>query len=146
MTLNALVGTMIVVDVMCIQGHNYSWRSQVCNNTMSWGNLLLSSAILFSGSSPAKALNILKHLNVPVFSPRTFSNLQYGYLVPSVLRTWDLEQADRFNDLQGQDLTIGGDARCDSPGHSAKFGSYTLMNLNSNKIMHVELVQVCLKV
>ena len=78
--LKAFVGTMIVVEVLCIQGHVYVWRSQVCSNTMPWGNLLLASAILFSGSNPAKALNLLKHLNVPVFNPkRTYSNLQYAY-------------------------------------------------------------------
>ena len=139
--LRAFVGTMIVVDVMCTNGHSYSWRSQECHNSMPWGNLLLAASILFSGSSPAKALNLMNHLKVPVFSTRSFSNLQYGYLVPSILRTWDLEQADLFTELHGKDLALGGDARCDSPGHSAKFGSYTLMNLESNKIVHVELVQ-----
>ena len=140
-TLKSFVGTMIVVEVLCTNGHDYVWRSQVLNNAMPWGNLLLSSAILFSGSSPAKVINLFSHLNVPVFTTRTYSNLQYAYLVPSVLRTWDIHQADMLSDLQGETLSLGGDARCDSPGHSAKFGSYTLMNLQDNKILHVELIQ-----
>ena len=40
-------------------------------------------------------------------------------------------------------LSLGGDGRSDSPGHSAKFGSYTLMDLEHNTILDVELVQVC---
>ena len=140
-TLKSFVGTMIVVEVLCTNGHDYVWRSQILNNAMPWGNLLLSSAILFSGSSPAKVINLFSHLNVPVFTTRTYSNLQYAYLVPSVLRTWDIHQADMLSDLQGETLSLGGDARCDSPGHSAKFGSYTLMNLQDNKILHVELIQ-----
>ena len=142
-SLKALVGTMITVEVLCAQGHDYIWRSQECSNTMPWGNLLLASAILFSGSSPAKAMNLFHHLNVPVFTLRTYSNLQYSYLVPAVLRTWDVQQADMISDLQGRNLALGGDARCDSPGHSAKFGSYTLMTLDNMKVLHVELVQVC---
>ena len=38
---------------------------------------------------------------------------------------------------------LGGDGRSDSPGHSAKYGSYTFMDLEHNVILDVELVQVC---
>ncbi|KAF1380178.1 hypothetical protein PFLUV_G00184070 [Perca fluviatilis] len=31
--------------------------------------------------------------------------------------------------------------RADSPGHSAKYGSYTLMHLDSNRIIDLQLVQ-----
>jgi len=40
-------------------------------------------------------------------------------------------------------LSLGGDGRSDSPGHCAKFGSYTLMDLEHNVILDTELVQVC---
>jgi len=39
-------------------------------------------------------------------------------------------------------LVLGADGRNDSPGHSAKYGSYTVMESRINKIIHVELVQV----
>ena len=42
----------------------------------------------------------------------------------------------------GAEVVLGGDARCDSPGYSAKFGSYSLMDLNTNKIVDVRLIQV----
>lgn len=141
--LKSFVGTMIVVDVQCCLGHEYTWRSQLCSNAMPWGNLLLSAAILYSGGSPARILTMFNHLKVPVFTTKTYSNLQYSYLVPSVLRTWDLHQAEYLTEVQGQSLCLGGDGRCDSPGHTAKFGSYSLMNLKENKIIHIELVQVC---
>ena len=40
-------------------------------------------------------------------------------------------------------LSLGGDGRSDSPGHSAKFGSYSLMDLENNVVLDVELVQGC---
>ena len=43
----------------------------------------------------------------------------------------------------GKPLSLGGDGRSDSPGHSAKYGSYTLMDLEHNVVLDVELVQVC---
>lgn len=39
-------------------------------------------------------------------------------------------------------MKVGGDARCCSPGHSAKYGSYSLMDLESGMILAVELIQV----
>ena len=44
----------------------------------------------------------------------------------------------------GKPLVIGGDIRADSPGHSAKFGSYTVMDLEHHHILNVESVQICL--
>lgn len=38
-------------------------------------------------------------------------------------------------------MTIGGDGRCDSPGHNAKFCTYTMMN-EDGKILTFELAQV----
>ena len=35
---------------------------------------------------------------------------------------------------------LAGDGRCDSPGASAKFCSYSLMELDSGQILHVETV------
>ena len=43
---------------------------------------------------------------------------------------------------QKKKLTIGGDGRADSPGHSAKYGTYSLLELSCNKIIDFHLVQV----
>lgn len=39
-------------------------------------------------------------------------------------------------------LILGGDGRADSPGHSAKFGSYTVVELKRKVVIDVQLVQV----
>ena len=41
-------------------------------------------------------------------------------------------------------LTVGGDGRADSPGHSAKYGSYSLLDLDYMLVIDVQLVQVFL--
>jgi len=41
--------------------------------------------------------------------------------------------------LRGILLNVGGDGRCCSPGHTAKFGSYSVMDLNTSKILDVRL-------
>ncbi|XP_077867910.1 uncharacterized protein LOC100376482 [Saccoglossus kowalevskii] len=41
----------------------------------------------------------------------------------------------------GRSLCIGGDGRCDTPGHSAKFGSYSVMDLDNGTMIDIQLVQ-----
>ena len=41
-------------------------------------------------------------------------------------------------------LALSGDGRADSPGHSAKYGSYTVMEMSCNKVLDFKLVQVYL--
>ncbi|XP_019616705.1 PREDICTED: uncharacterized protein LOC109464213 [Branchiostoma belcheri] len=40
-----------------------------------------------------------------------------------------------------QPLILAGEGRADSPGHSAKYGSYTMMDLRTNRILASQLVQ-----
>lgn len=39
-------------------------------------------------------------------------------------------------------MVLCGDGRADSPGYSAKYGSYTFMDGDTKKILHLELIQV----
>ena len=34
-------------------------------------------------------------------------------------------------------LTVGGDGRADSPGYSAKYGCYGIIDMSSNKVIHI---------
>ena len=63
-------------------------------------------------------------------------------------RTYQQQQSTRLNNIkaEGRELIVGGDGRCDSPGHSAKYGAYSLMDAEQNKILDSQLVQVCTRV
>ena len=39
-------------------------------------------------------------------------------------------------------LILGGDVRADTPGHSAKFGSYGMLDLDLMLVVNIQLVQV----
>lgn len=39
-------------------------------------------------------------------------------------------------------VILTGDGRCDSPGYSAKFGSYTVIEQQINRVLDFQLVQV----
>ena len=66
---------------------------------------------------------------------------------------WKQEQVKLFQILKERSTkvqnrstipAIAGDGQCDRPGHSAKFGSYTLLELNLNKILDYKLVHVAI--
>ena len=40
-------------------------------------------------------------------------------------------------------MTLASDGRCDSPGHSAKYGTYSMLDVKSNKIVDFKVVSVC---
>lgn len=47
-----------------------------------------------------------------------------------------------LSQLKNRDLCLAGDGRADSPGHSADFGTYSLLEAGANRIIHLELIKV----
>lgn len=69
---------------------------------------------------------------------------QREYLQPAIVQVWKRQQQALFHRIvaDGGKVTIGGDGRSDSPGHCAKFGSYTFMDMKRGKVVDLQLVQV----
>ena len=141
---NFIRGTFIELESLCTisEDHRQVWRNQPVHNSLPIGNLLLAGSILFSGSSPVKVVNMLKFLRVATFCSRTFFRLQKAYLLPAINSVWFDAQTEVLAKVSGP-LKLGGDARCCSPGHTAKYGSYTLMDLQTSKVVDMQLIQVC---
>ena len=137
-----IVGSMIVIVAKCANGHSMTWMSQQCDGMLPWGNMICVASTLFTGSNPARVDSFFNHAGVLYMSLKTYYKLQRLYLAPAVNRCWENEQHSLLKSLQGRSINVGGDARCDSPGHSAKYGTYHLVELNLNKVLAVELVQV----
>ena len=135
-------GTQLFVTLKCVNGHAHLWQSQPMIKGMAAGNLLLSSSILLSGSTYTKMASLAQLLKLSIFSEKTFYNIQDKYLFPVINEVWEGEQNAVFDDLKNKELWLSGDGRCDSPGHSAKYGTYTMIDQNSNKIVDFKIVQV----
>jgi len=120
------------------------WNSQPFIRDTPAETILLFVAILFNGSTPGKIFHFLECLHVANISDRSFHLQQSQYLQPAVLSEWNHHQCQFFLDIPKKDssLLIGGDRRADSPGHSAKFVSYGVIDLDTNKVLHIELVQI----
>ena len=108
---------------------------------MAAGNLLLSSSILLTGSTYTRVALLANILNLKFFSENTFYTIQNKYLFPVINEFCLREQNSVFSGLAGQDLWLSGDGRCDSPGHNAKYGTYTMIDQQTDEIVDFQIVQ-----
>ncbi|CAC5417815.1 unnamed protein product [Mytilus coruscus] len=134
-------GSMVVINTVWLNGHVSIWKSQSSHNILPWDNLMTAIAILCCGSNSSKVLQMFRHLNIQTISSRTYNRLQTLYVSPSAIMAWDAEQTALLTDLYDKEVIAGGDARCDSPGYSAKYGLYTIMDLETSKILDFQFVQ-----
>ncbi|XP_070567634.1 uncharacterized protein [Ptychodera flava] len=138
------VGSLIHVHQKCHKcGHVRSWTSQPYLGKMPAGNLLLSGAILFSGCMVTQCLRLFDFMNMSCIGKSTFFRHQKYYLQPTIIKVWNDEQATMINQLSNMDggLILAGDGRSDSPGHCAKYGSYSVIEQRLNKVLDIQLVQ-----
>ena len=105
-----------------------------------WYQLLFFSLV----ASQQKRCVCLKHWSVQPLPGRPFFRHQNSYLQPAVDLVWEHHTEELLDKLRWNKdgLALKGYGRADSPGHSAKYGSYTLLELSCNKVVDFQLVQV----
>ena len=139
----SLQGTLLVVKATCQDDHTFTWHSQPLVGKAAAGNLLLSAAIVFSGSTYTTFANIANLINLSLFSDRTFYKIQQTRIFPIVNAYYNQNQTVVAEILRQQGpLVLSGDGRCDSPGYSAKYCTYSLMDNATGLIIDNSVVQV----
>ncbi|XP_073710642.1 uncharacterized protein [Misgurnus anguillicaudatus] len=137
------MGTYVSFIQLCPRCSYYrKWESQPIIRSTPVGNLMLSAAIYFSGASFFQFQKICKAMQLQIIRYDAFRRHARNYLEPAIVHKWKLDQNNLFRKLQEEGkVAVAGDMRADTPGHSAKYGSYTLMHLDSNTILDMQLVQ-----
>ena len=135
-------GSMFSVKMLCVNNHLTCWNSQPLIKNIAAGNLLSSAAILFSGNTFSHIAQFASFLNLKFFSHTTFYNIQNKYLFPVVNKAWKEERSSVLNEVKSNGpVSLIGDGRCDSPGHNAKYCTYTMMT-DEGKVAAINVVQV----
>ncbi len=83
-------------------------------------------------------------MNVACVSRGRYHKHQADYVIPAILQSWEEEQSSVIQaarQLPGG-MCLAGDGRSDSPGHSAKYGGYNVIEQRLNKVIDIQLVQV----
>ena len=134
-------GTLLVVNGSCPDGHEVHWKSQPIIRNSGAGNLIVPAAILFSGLTFTSFTSMAEILNLPMISESYFYRIQKEYLYPVVHSTYILQHEAVLAFLRDERRHLSGDGRCDSPGYSAKYCTYSIMDSVSDLILDYRLVQ-----
>ena len=137
-----LKGSALQITRICQEGHNTIWRSQpnLKGGTAS-GNLLFAASVLYSGNTFTRIKEYMEIAKVAFFSEKLYTKIQKSVLFPAVNKVYKIYRNDILQE-SGDNLNLLGDARCDSPGYNAKYGTYTLIDSCTNKILDFEVIQV----
>ncbi|XP_073693994.1 uncharacterized protein [Garra rufa] len=137
-------GTFVAIDQHCPHCEYFrQWKSQPCVGSTPVGNLQLSASLYFTGASFFQIKKVFESMHLKMLKYSTFRRHARIYLEPLIIYKWKKEQEDLVKDLcEADKVIIGGDMRVDSTGHSAKYGSYTTMDLQNNLVIDIQLVQV----
>ena len=138
-------GTMLTVEVLCVCGRVVTkWTSQPLIGRQPAGNLLTTAAVVLSGKSYEQIRFFAELLNLQFMARKAFYSIQSGLILPTINHFFHnniTEQRQAIID-RATPLTVTGDGRCDSPGYSAKYCTYTCMDATSHAIVGMALVQV----
>ena len=136
-------GTKIVVEVVCGLKHQFTWESQPNENGMASGNISIAASILLTGGTFERQREIMQMTKISFISHNTYYRIQKNLLFPAIHRVFLTQRQLIYDEVSTYNkVNLLGDGRCDSPGYNAKYGTYTIMDQRSGKIidMHVSHV------
>ena len=133
------VGTAIVVTTECMEGHTHSWHSQSMMRNAHAGNLLVPASVVFSGSNFCKLTAMAEILQMT-----SLYRIQDTYMFPVIQDSYEKHMDTVVAWLGDSPKALIGDGHCDCSGHSAKYGTYTLMDQSTGALVDFQLVK-CLK-
>lgn len=137
-------GSQLHLKITCFNNCHVEWKSQpTVGSLKGLGNLFLSSSIAFAGIPFAKFQRFAWLINLKVLSDSVYYQLRRDFIIPVVRRRWKHERRQMIKLLQNRNLVVlVGDGRCDSPGHSAKYCTYTFMETDTGKVIDTVVVPV----
>ena len=120
-------GTLLTVNISCLNGHAVK--------------LNVAADILFSEQTYQRLSHFADILKLAFISESTYYRIQDQYVFPVIDEIWKSHQ-ETLLQSKVNPVSIIGDGRCDSPGYSAKYCTYTVMEQSSDKILEFPLIQV----
>ena len=87
------------------------------------GNLKLSASVLFSSNTFRKISKYFQVMDIPWVSESRYYGIQ-NYMYGVTHEAWK-EEVTKLDQLSKDPLILSADARCDCPGHNAKYLMYS---------------------
>ncbi|NP_001072457.1 uncharacterized protein LOC779912 [Xenopus tropicalis] len=129
-------GSFLSVTGCCVNGHQFQlWQSQPYLEQVAAGNLLLSAAILFSGSNFKQVHEMNNLLGLQQISRTDYLKHQKEFLFGTIDHHWLLEQQRVKEEIGKKALCIVADEMYSSSKHTAKHCSYAMIDQATQKVV-----------
>ena len=136
-------GTALCVKLLCEERHSSSWFSQPKMNGIYLGNILTAASVAFGGSTFSQFQSFANVMKLQSMSERSFLALRRKYVYPTINFTYKSYLKCLIDESKSrQNIEVSGDGRCVSPGHNAKYCTYSIMDQLTSKILHFHVVTV----
>ena len=140
------IGSRVEITRKCRNGHSQKWISSEVlgakhNSDFYLNDNLLAAAIIISGNNYSKFALLCKALGLSIISSNTFTRFQKHCAAPVISDVWNKMNALIVDVLkQYEEICLCGDGRNDSPGHSARYCVYTLMEHATKVVVDMAVV------
>ena len=133
------VGMSLLLTATYTSGHINKFCSSNEINNIYVNNFQTAASIVVSGTHYAKVKRLAKILNLEFLSKCSYYRFQRLYVIPEINDWWYWIRIEILREFSCQDV-VGGDGQCDSPGFNAKNLCYFLVEVNSNYILDIEVL------
>lgn len=136
-------GSLLRIIGTCVNGHENSWESQPCIRKVPRIDMVTAAATLCVGNTYGHIKETMDASKIQWMSKRRYYDIQKQLLLPSINKVYCKEQeAILVRLVCSGPVNLSGDSRCDSPGYSAKYGTYTVMDPTRDEVVAFEVVHV----
>lgn len=136
-------GAALIVSTICIEGHRMIWRSQAANNRFGVGTVKLATSLYCTGMSFIKFHSFAAAINMLFFSEATYYRIVRRFIAPCIKHTWMEHRMNNIREVTVREggAWLSGDGQYDSPGYCAKYCTYTIMDVKTDKIIDFIVLQ-----
>ncbi|KAF4517081.1 hypothetical protein B566_EDAN006400, partial [Ephemera danica] len=136
-------GLRVSVTTICLQHHQVIWHSMPRHLHKELGNIIISAGIFLTGLTFSTFRTFAQTIGLAFISRTTFETSVQNYVYPILKQEWYEQRQKLIEETKDQTerVMLAGDGQHDSPGFSAKYCIYTVMNLFNNCIIDFVVVQ-----
>lgn len=140
------VGTVIEITCSCENNHFWKWTSSEVleyknNNRIYVNDSMLAASVIVSGNNYGKFKLLCQALGLSLISESTFLRFQKHCAAPVVEEVWrDMNNVVKEVFKAYEDICLCGDGRTYSPGHSARYCVYTLMEHFTSAVIDFKVI------